>query len=379
MFFSAEDSGQAQTHALIIGVGGYPHIADGEDPNPDVVNEFGSLTQLTSAPRSAARFAEWVVERKDGWDAPLGSVDLLLSPVINDDFAMPTNADGSTPALATLGNVKTAYLEWKQRCNQHKDNIAIFYFCGHGGEKNLSLYLLCQDFGAENNIWDGAFNFTRTRDSFHTCAAERQLFFVDACRELTLGLLLFDPTASPLEGARKITDPDCRFNFTQFAAPHNASAMGPVKGVSFYASALMHAMDGAAAKNVAGNWIVTTGRIVDTLEEISRMQELPDDYNPIYAREINETAPILRVPTPQVRVTITCLPEDDNALVVALSCQQFGMAENEWPHQGNVAPWSLELPAETHVVKAELVDFPQPVFDAFAPQPPNHPHPLRTR
>ena len=379
MFFSVEDSGQAQTHALIIGVGGYPYIADGEEPNPDVVNEFGSLKQLTSAPRSAARFAEWVVKCADAWDSPLGSVDLLISPVVNDDFVMPTNADGSALVSPTLQNVKTAYLEWKRRCDRNKDNIALFYFCGHGGEKGFSLYLLCQDFGSAYNIWDGAFDFTRTRDAFHTCAAERQLFFVDACRELTLGLLLFDPTAAPLEGSRKATDPDCRFNFTQFSAPHNASAMGPVKGVSFYTTALMQALSGAAAKNVDGDWVITTGRVVDTLEEIARMQALPDDYDPIFARDINETATILRVSTPQVPVTISCRPEEDNAQVVAISCQRYGMAEDEWPLRGSVAPWTLELPAETHVVKAELNDNPNVIKVAFAPIPPNHPQSIRTR
>lgn len=379
MFFAEGDSDQARTHALIIGVGGYPHVADGEDPNPDVVNKFGSLTQLTSAPRSAATLAQWIVDHKTSWHAPLGTVDLLISPVANDDLSLPKNLDGSALALPTFANVRTAYEGWKNRCSRNKDNIALFYFCGHGGEKSFSLYLLCQDFGAANDIWDGAFDFTRTRDAFHTCAAERQLFFVDACRELTLGLLLFEPTARPLEGSRKATDPDCRFNFTQFAAPHNASALGPVKGVSYYSTALMKALDGAAAKNVAGDWIVTTGRIVDTLEEIARMQELPDDYNPNYPEEINETAPFLRVPTPKVPVTISCLPEEDNAVIVAMSCQQFGMAPDQWPHSGNVAPWSLELPAETYVVKAEFANNARVITEAFSPQPPNHPHSIRTR
>lgn len=379
LFFSAADSDQAQTHALIIGVGGYPHVADGEDPKPKVANEFGTLTQLTSAPRSAARFAEWIVECADAWDAPLGSVDLLISPVPGDDFAVPTNADGSTPALPTLGNVKTAYIDWKKRCGGNKDNIALFYFCGHGGEKGVSMYLLCRDFGAAENIWEGAFDFRRARDSFHTCAAERQFFFVDACRELTLGLLLIDPTPASLEGSRRATDPDCRFNFTQFSAPRNAPAMGPVKGVSFYATALMQAMGGAAAKNVAGDWIVTTGRIVDTLEEIARMQELPEDYNPRFDRDINETARILHVPTPKVPVTISCIPEEDNAHVVAMACQRFGMAQDEWPHKVSVAPWTLELPAVIHVIKAELDDKPGAVMQPFSPVPPNHPEAIRTR
>ena len=371
LFYPDIETNEPSTHALIIGVGGYPHIADGESPNSDVTDRFGNLKQLTSAPRSAARLAEWVVEHADDWVAPLGSLDLLISPVANDNFVLPNNHDDSTVKLPTFDVVENAYLEWKKRCDRNQDNIALFYFCGHGGQKGATLYLLCQDFGAsEANIWRGSFDFTRSRDAFHACNAERQFFFVDACRKLTLGLLLHPPSAVQLLQARKETDLDCPFNFTQFAAPKNESAVGPIRGISDYAQALMKALDGGSAKKVAGQWVVTTGRLVDSLEEIARMLDLPYDYDPRFGRETNESAVIIRVPTPKVQVTLSCEPEEANESV-RLSCQRHGMADNDWPYVNVGGPWTLELPSEIHAAKAEFEQsFKQNTPQLFAPRPP---------
>ena len=53
MFYPDNGSNDPHTHALIIGVGGYPYLPDGKSPNPDVITYFGELTQLTSASRTA--------------------------------------------------------------------------------------------------------------------------------------------------------------------------------------------------------------------------------------------------------------------------------------------------------------------------------------
>ena len=371
MYFPDHGSSEPQTHALIIGVGGYPHIADGAHPNSDVTTQFGELKQITSAPRTAARLAEWMVGHAANWDAPLGSVDLLLSPAPADHFIPPTQYDLTPLDNPTFQNIQNAFLAWKQRCDRNPDNIALFYFCGHGGQKRESLYLLCQDFGASPaNIWDGSFDFTRARDAFHACKATRQFFFIDACRVMTLGLLLHEPSPRQLLQSRPDTDPDCRYNFTQFAAPRNESAVGPTSGISYYAQSLMNALDGAAAKKIAGRWVVRTGQLVENLEAIARMLDLPDGYDPNFGRETSESATVLRVPaTPSVQVTIACSQEQANRLA-RLACQKLGMPANQWPYSHDGAPWTLELPAEIHTVKAEFTAQYQEKTESFAPQPP---------
>jgi len=376
VFFPDNGSNNPHTHALIIGVGGYPHLSDGEDPNPNVVTYFGELTRLTSPPRTASRFAEWIVEHANDWDVPLGSVELLISPAANDNFSPPPNHDGTLLSLPTFNNIRQAYLAWKSRSNRNKDNIALFYFCGHGGQKDTQLYLLCQDFGAPpGDVWEGAFDFTRTRDSFHTCAAERQFFFVDACRKLTLNLLLRQPIVRGLEGARAATDVDAPFNFTQFAAPKNEAAMGPVRGISYYAQAIMRALEGAAAKRERGRWIVTTGRLVETLEEIAGTLEIPPEaeYDPHYPREILTSATILRVPLPHVSVTIYCDPEDANPLAT-LSLKKY---RSKNPLRTQVGgPMRIEVPAGIYDATADFKAGYKHAEASFSPNPPSHHEPL---
>lgn len=379
MFYPDNGSNEPHTHALIIGVGGHPHLSDGENPNPDVVTYFGELTQLTSASRTAARFGEWVVKRANSWDVPLGSVDLLISPVSGDDFVPPNKHDGNKLDLPTRDNVRQAYLAWKARCNRNNDNIALFYFCGHGGQKGAQLYLLCQDFGASQaDVWEGGFDFTRTRDSFHNCTAKRQFFFVDSCRELTLSLLRRDPTAGPLEGARDVFDKDCRYNFTQYAAPKNQFGMGPVKGVSYYAQALMKAMDGGSAKEVDKQWVITTGRLVETLEEIASTLDIPEkvEYDPTYAREINKSSVIMKVAVPKVAVTISCRPDDANQLA-RLSCQQIGIDNPPQPYTNDGGPWTLDVPVGIYSAVAEFEHGYNRKEELFAPTPPIYLQPLK--
>ena len=54
MLFERDDASGPQTHALVIGVGGYRHLVGGSDPKTQVIPQIGVLRQLTTAPRSAA-------------------------------------------------------------------------------------------------------------------------------------------------------------------------------------------------------------------------------------------------------------------------------------------------------------------------------------
>ena len=70
-------SNKAQAHLLVIGVGKYPHLLNGEHFDPHV--RHLDLGQLTSPPVSARAFARWWCESYNNPDVPLGSVELFLS------------------------------------------------------------------------------------------------------------------------------------------------------------------------------------------------------------------------------------------------------------------------------------------------------------
>src|SRR6266850_4512990 len=72
-------------HALVIGVGQYPHLLGGD---ADIIEDPMGLRQLESPPVSAKVFTHWLIPKVDPQqaqfsnpDAPLATVDLVLSPV----------------------------------------------------------------------------------------------------------------------------------------------------------------------------------------------------------------------------------------------------------------------------------------------------------
>src|SRR5687768_4799364 len=76
-----EDLTAPGTHALIIGVSRYRHLADGAEPTPTAA-DF-ELEQLSAAARSASEFAAWLLDDVKGYHnpaAPVRSLRVLLSP-----------------------------------------------------------------------------------------------------------------------------------------------------------------------------------------------------------------------------------------------------------------------------------------------------------
>ena len=96
----------------------------------------------------------------------------------------PETVSGEPLKSPTMANVKVAVHEWFQRCHSHPDNVAIFYFCGHGIERD-SQYLLMEDFGAfQPALLDNTLDLIAFHRGLAQCAAGTQLIFVDACREV---------------------------------------------------------------------------------------------------------------------------------------------------------------------------------------------------
>jgi hypothetical protein len=86
--------------------------------------------------------------------APLGSIELLLSPA-TINYELPDGGFKQVDA-ATTPNIQAAFNNWYARANKSEKNVAVFYFCGHGLESDVTLLLL-EDFGSNpNNLWDHA-------------------------------------------------------------------------------------------------------------------------------------------------------------------------------------------------------------------------------
>lgn len=350
-----DDGAEApRTHALVIGVGGYRHLQGGEDPQDPVLEHVGLLGQLTSPPRSALRFAEWLRDHAPELRTPLGSVELLLSVAPGDDLALP---DGLVPG-ASRGAVEAAYAAWRKRCDRHEDNVALLYFCGHGLQK-AEQYLLLEDFGVNPlNPWTGAVAIDSTRLGFNACRARTQCFFIDACRNITSRMLLREPQATPLE-LFDHTTPESDFNLTAKAAARNEKAFGPARGVSWFTQALLRALEGGAARSSDRGWTVETGVIAAHIGEILRMVQGEDATVGRCSCTTTGSAPLVDVAAPLVPVVLGCSPDDANP-VATLSWKPVGDGAPPLEHQG--APWRLEAPPGMYRAAARFQD---PAFRTF--------------
>ena len=177
----------AQTHILIIGAGLYPFLPEGGGDH--VATRTLGLRQLTSPPVSASVIADWALTELNNLDAPLGSVELLLSPPVYrpvEKAALKLNKNPGTEIatpLAEFSEIKLAFGRWFERLNRHEDNIALFYFCGHGVEA-ADRYLLPSNYGEDNMVPFSEFiNFTQTFNKMNRCKAQTQCWFLDCCRD----------------------------------------------------------------------------------------------------------------------------------------------------------------------------------------------------
>jgi hypothetical protein len=120
-------------HAFIIGVSSYPFLGGGATP---VADPWG-LGQLTSAASSAHAVFEWL--KTATMSAPLATCRVLLSP---SAAASEAPLAGLTKP-ATFDNVFAEAHDWRQDAASHQANVTVFYFAGHGVQRNKEDAVLC--------------------------------------------------------------------------------------------------------------------------------------------------------------------------------------------------------------------------------------------
>jgi len=339
-----------QTHILIIGVGGYPYLNGGAQAIPQTFDGAQLLGQLSSPPVSAEAFYNMAMElhNEGAWIKPLGSINVLVSP----DPSAGNLFAGQTLEPATISNIENAYLDWKKLCNSDPENVAIFFFCGHGLDKGEH-YLLAEDFGQRaDNPWKGSFAFDMTRRAFFSCKARTQLFFIDACRQLTSDMLRTDLPANPIEPPSMLAR-DCAFNLTQKAAAANESAYGKKNEVSFYTKALIGALKGNASNNDIGEWRIATGTLSYKMNSFLQLEAPGEGYPQRCISTTSDTTDIIRfTKPPMVPLKVTCTP--DAALPFAeLSCldPNTNQGERRAP-QGD--PWETRIKAGLYKIEANF-------------------------
>ena len=238
-------------HAILIGVSDYTYLSAADD----VAGEgLLALQKLDFAARSAAALAGKLRALDDDGRLlrRLKTVRLLAAPSPAEKDAEPALAD---PALIapTRRNIRGALQAWRADVAQGQDEVALFYFAGHGIRRSLEeSILLAADFleDPETQL-DNAF---RLRNVYEGMAVsdERpgigrtQFFFVDACRDKPPALDALDDTTTPKIWDTDLNGVDGRCSPIYFSTPAGGVAGGASGGTTFFMTALLWALDHGA-------------------------------------------------------------------------------------------------------------------------------------
>lgn len=350
LLFDNTQSGP-QVHVLLIGVGGYPYLKNGASAKPQQFDGAANLGQLTSPPVSVAHVYNTIMElhQKNAWITPLGSIHVLVSPPPGGSNLMA----GLPVQPASMDNIRDAYFAWKDRCDANEDNIALFFFCGHGLEKGEH-YLLAEDFGIiPQNPWPQGFSFESTRRAFYKCRAKTQLFFIDACRYVTSQMLTHEIPVNPIEPP-SFKSTTCKFDLVQKAAAPNEGAYGEADSPSFYTKALVGALKGNVAERDSGEWKVGTAKLSAKMNDLLGEEMPGQEYPQRCISTTSDVRDIIKLDEPPVATLyVTCDP--DEALPLAeLSCKNVKTAKEE-TRVPQAQPWDIKVQAGVYRVKARFL------------------------
>jgi Caspase domain len=348
--FNSGETGP-KTHVLLIGVGGYPYLKDGDQAKPQSP-ELQDLGQLTSPIASVASMYNKMMEynTKNVWSKKLGSIEILLSP--------PPGLASVLPLLnienANLANIQKAYFSWKGRCDKDEDNVALFYYCGHGFQKKYH-FLLADDFGAfPQNPWLGAFNFDDTRDAFYSCKAKTPIFFVDACRQVTIEMLKNDLTVAPIENPSLFNPEESKNHLTLKATASGQSAYGKKNQPTYFAQAVISGLDGLVAKqDEYDDWLIDTGGLSSNIYNLLDLINPEQSFKQRCQIECGLPSDIIkRKDAPIARLEVSCSP------VQAVSHAELTCIEDEDTAIQSGIPmpkdnkWEFDIKAATYKVAA---------------------------
>lgn len=250
------------THVILIGIGAYRYLIDGEDENLETADDMG---QLDAPPKSAKALADWFLDHFKNPERPLASLALLVSA--DEPFRYShdkaTAKDHDLPR-GTLPEIKAAVRAWNRRASVNRGNQTIFFFCGHGLFSGSSV-LIGRDFGEMlETRFDGAVNFDDFLAAMLTMQPDNQMFIVDACRtpaalenaligRKSTGDGLLDPVPLAARGGSLAKQS------VHLATSTLAPSYGRTDGVSIYTDALIRALSGGGAQNDLEWWVGTNG------------------------------------------------------------------------------------------------------------------------
>ncbi|UCE27237.1 MAG: hypothetical protein JSW52_00335, partial [Candidatus Coatesbacteria bacterium] len=249
-------------------------------------------------------------------EKPLASLELLISEKGNGQFTRP---DGEVKKVesANLANVDAAVINWKDRGDKSRDNLMVFYFCGHGVASGDITTLLLHDFGKrEDRPLKQAIDFGGFHLGMDKCAARQQCYFVDTCRVASPTLIEASNYAGDpiIYGSAKHSTKGKRYAPVYYSTVAGSRAYGREGAPSIFTEVLLRAMKGAGSGRIRGDWHVTTNTLANGISYLLEWEIREDE--PV--EQVPETGKVARFPLhylkgkPVVPVRIGCVPSKAN-------------------------------------------------------------------
>lgn len=254
------------THALIIGIGKYPHLNGGQEQAAFT----DGMRQLSSPPLSARAFADFMIHDYHFPGKRLASLSLLLSEAVPRPFVNKKTGRVYDVAIANIDPIVTAVKEWRARGDLCPDNRLIFYFCGHGISESDDMALLAADFnGDDDNPLNQALDLRQLMLGLAKCKASEQVFFIDACRSSSDTRLsktgMYAGQVPLLPGVRPADWPQ-RKSLPYYSTLAGELSYAMPNKVSLFTDALLRGLRGVGSDNPEVDvWRVTTSRLHDAI------------------------------------------------------------------------------------------------------------------
>jgi hypothetical protein len=346
-------------HALVIGVGDYPHLPGGSGTLTSADLQLG---QASMPVPSALAITEWLLTEYHNERVALGSIEVLISPT--QEF--PLDSTIHTIETATKDHVSTAVQAWLTRANSDPGNVSVFYFCGHGVEKDTQ-YLLLEDYGANP--------FQPTEASialgkFHTgmlsCAAGTQLFIADACRQVPWDLLKeIDPQGQAFVTGSYAGNTS-RDAPIMYATGFGDESHGQPNEVTRFTQALIAALRGAAAdsESIEPPWEIRWLRLAECIQTLLAESSTGTTQRMTTGGQARNALIAELAEPPIVPLTIRCNPDDasaHNALQLSLTTDPSVIvfsrapAAGTWSVHPHAADYNLTATLATGTISGQLV------------------------
>ncbi|MGH9970324.1 MAG: caspase family protein, partial [Pyrinomonadaceae bacterium] len=361
-------------HAFIAGVSLYQHLpGGGGTAAPD---NFG-MEQLSSTALTAYKIYRWLIERQSHLGLPLATVRLLLSPSAGEVAAEPGfSAVGADRCLRL--NFASEARQWRTDVSSNNENVAIFYFAGHGVQRSRNDgVLLLEDFGDPNegtlhnaaeiiNIFNGMAPPASTQKKM----ARTQFYFVDACRVLPSAFKNFEKMTVPDIFNVELSGSDDRQAPIFFATIPGVKAYAMKNDQTLFSKALIKSLNGAAGtplpEDAQGNvaWHVSVQSLNRALSTF--FPTLTDIQGADQAFSLggyptgDPTFHLLDGP-PAVEVVLEVDPQDAVPFTRIEIMDDSGQSAQTLPLPLSPHPYTCEVPAGIYSIKATIQP-PNPLY-----------------